>query len=564
MSSRRFVHRANFLVMMVFLILGYIVFRMFVLQVVEGNEYREKANMVRFRMEDLLPARGQILDRNGEVLARDTEAISVYCVPRMIENPESAAQKVAPLLGLSLEEIREKFESRKSFVWLKRQVPLHLKEDLEKDKLVGIEWNKENKRYYPHSPHLSHILGFVGIDHQGLEGLEFTLNEELTGKMGYMTFERDGTGKEIPGSLVYLNPQSGHNVILTIDRTIQFYIEKALDEAIGRTKAKAGVVVVNDPRTGDILAMASRPSYDNNLFNDYLPETWRNLAVSMVFEPGSTVKPLIMASALQENKVYLGESFYCGGSIMVYNHRVRDIKSHGQETLEDIIINSCNVGTIQIAQRLGEDTLYRYLKNFGIGESCETGLNGEEIGLLRKPRSWSALSIGAIPIGQEMLVTPIQLLRSVSAIANRGILMKARLVKKVIDENGKVVREVLPSPVQRVVDEETADLVLNMMKKVVDQGTGKKAAIPGYAIAGKTGTGQKIGEDGRYAINRFYSSFIGFFPIHEPRFGILVVLDEAQGEYYGGDIGAPVFREIAQNLIHYAGIMSENDEVTIY
>ncbi len=382
--------------------------------------------------------------------------------------------------------------------------------------------------------------------------------------MGYMTFERDGTGKEIPGSLVYLNPQSGHNVILTIDRTIQFYIEKALDEAIGRTKAKAGVVVVNDPRTGDILAMASRPSYDNNLFNDYLPETWRNLAVSMVFEPGSTVKPLIMASALQENKVYLGESFYCGGSIMVYNHRVRDIKSHGQETLEDIIINSCNVGTIQIAQRLGEDTLYRYLKNFGIGESCETGLNGEEIGLLRKPRSWSALSIGAIPIGQEMLVTPIQLLRSVSAIANRGILMKARLVKKVIDENGKVVREVLPSPVQRVVDEETADLVLNMMKKVVDQGTGKKAAIPGYAIAGKTGTGQKIGEDGRYAINRFYSSFIGFFPIPEPRFGILVVLDEAQGEYYGGDIGAPVFREIAQNLIHYAGIMSENDEVTIY
>ncbi|HOT05193.1 MAG TPA: penicillin-binding transpeptidase domain-containing protein, partial [Atribacter sp.] len=257
-------------------------------------------------------------------------------------------------------------------------------------------------------------------------------------------------------------------------------------------------------------------------------------------------------------------SFYCGGSIMVYNHRVRDIKSHGQETLEDIIINSCNVGTIQIAQRLGEDTLYRYLKNFGIGESCETGLNGEEIGLLRKPRSWSALSIGAIPIGQEMLVTPIQLLRSVSAIANRGILMKARLVKKVIDENGKVVREVLPSPVQRVVDEETADLVLNMMKKVVDQGTGKKAAIPGYAIAGKTGTGQKIGEDGRYAINRFYSSFIGFFPIPEPRFGILVVLDEAQGEYYGGDIGAPVFREIAQNLIHYAGIMSENDEVTIY
>ena len=564
MSSRRFVHRANFLVMMFFLVLGYIVFRMFVLQVVEGNEYREKANMVRFRMEDLLPSRGQILDRNGEVLARDTEAISVYCVPRMIENPESAAQKIAPLLGLDVEETREKFESRKSFVWLKRQVPLHIKEKLEKEKIVGIEWNKEFKRYYPHAPHLSHILGFVGIDHQGLEGLEFALNEELTGKMGYMTFERDGTGKEIPGSLVYFNPQSGYNVTLTIDRTIQFYVEKALDEAIERTKAKAGVVVVNDPRTGDILAMASRPSYDNNHFNDYPPEAWRNLGVSKLFEPGSTMKPLIMASALQENKVYLGESFYCGGSIMVYNHRVRDIKSHGQETLEDILINSCNVGTIQIAQRLGEETLYRYLKNFGIGEACETGLNGEETGLLRKPRSWSALSIGAIPIGQEILVTPIQLLRSLSTVANRGVLMKTRLVKKVTDENGKVIREVLPAPIRRVIDEETADLVIKMMKKVVDQGTGKKAAIPGYSIGGKTGTGQKIGADGRYAINRFYSSFVGFFPVPEPRFGILVVLDEAQGEYYGGDIAAPVFREIAQNIIHYAGIMPENAEVTVY
>jgi len=564
MSSRRFVHRANFLGVTVFLVLGYIIFRLFALQVVEGNEYREKANMVRFRMEDLLPTRGRIFDRNGEVLARDTEVISVYGIPRMVENPEVAAQKIAPILGLDLEETREKLKSRKSFVWLKRQAPLHLKDDLEKEKLIGIEWNEEYSRYYPHSPHFSHILGFVGIDHQGLEGLEFALNEELTGKMGYMTFERDGTGGEIPGSLVYLNPQSGYDITLTIDQTIQFYVEKALDEAMEKTKAKAGVVIVNDPRTGDILAMTCRPSYDNNNFDKYPPETWRNLAVSMLFEPGSTVKPMIMAAALQENKVYLGESFYCGGSIMVYNHRVRDIKSHGQETLEDLIINSCNVGVIQIAQRLGEETLYRYLKKFGIGESCETGLNGEEIGLLRNPRGWSALSIGAIPIGQEMLVTPIQLLRSLSTIANRGILMKARLVKKVTDENGKVIREVLPSPVQRAVDEETANLVLNMMKKVVDQGTGKKAAIPGYSLAGKTGTGQKIGADGRYTTNKFYSSFVGFFPVPEPRFGIIVVLDEAQGEYYGGDIAAPVFREIVQNIIHYASIMPENAEVTTY
>jgi len=564
MSSRRFVHRANFLVAIIFFILGYIVFRLFMIQVVEGNEYREKANMVRFRMEDLLPSRGRILDRNGEILARDTEAISVYCVPRMIENPEETAQKIAPLLGLDFEETLDKLHNRKSFVWIKRQVPLHLKESLEKAHLIGVEWYKENKRFYPQSPNLSHLIGFVGIDHQGLEGLEFAFNQELTGKMGYMTFERDGTGGEIPGSLVYTNPQSGYDLMLTIDRTIQFYVEKALDQAMEKTRARAGVVVVNDPRTGDILAMASRPRFDNNQFNDYPSETWKNLAISMLFEPGSTIKPLIMASALQENKVFLGEKFFCGGSIVVYNHRVRDIKSHGQETLEDVLINSCNVGTIQIAQRLGEETLYRYLKNFGIGEPSDIGLNGEEIGLLRKPRSWSALSIGAIPIGQELLVTPIQLLRSISTVANHGVLMKVRLVKKITDENGKTVSEILPAPIQRVVDEETANLVLSMMQKVVDQGTGKKANLPGYRIAGKTGTGQKIGPDGQYAINFFYSSFIGFFPVPEPRFGILVVLDEAQGEYYGGDIAAPVFQNIAQNIIHYAGLMPEDAEVTVY
>jgi len=564
MSSRRFVHRANFLVTIIFFVLGYIVFRLFVLQVVEGNEYREKANMVRFRMEDILPSRGRIYDRNGEIIARDVEAISIYAIPTMIENPDVVAQKIAPLLDLDVNETRKKLQSRKSFVWLKRQAPLNIQESLQKENLIGIEWNKEYKRYYPHSPQFSNLLGFVGIDNQGLEGLEYALNQDLTGKAGYMTFERDGIGGEIPGSLVYVSPQSGFHVTLTVDKTIQYYAEKALDQAIEKTKARAGVVIVNDPRTGDILAMVSRPSFDNNCFYEYSSENWKNLSVSMLFEPGSTIKPLVMASALQENKVFLGEEFFCGGSIMVYNHRVRDIKSHGKETLEDILINSCNVGTIQIAQRLGEETLYRYLKKFGIGESCETGLNGEENGLLRKPQNWSALSIGAIPIGQEMLVTPIQLLRSISTIANHGLMMKVRLVKKISDENGEIVREVLPAPIRKVVDGETADLVLNMMQKVVDQGTGKKAAIPEYRIAGKTGTGQKIGLDGRYAHNRFYSSFIGFFPVPEPRFGILVVLDEAQGEYYGGDIAAPVFKDIAQSIIHYIGIVPENAEVTVY
>ncbi|MEI6157086.1 MAG: penicillin-binding protein 2, partial [Atribacterota bacterium] len=423
---------------------------------------------------------------------------------------------------------------------------------------------KENRRFYPQAPLLSNLLGFVGIDHRGLEGLEYAFDQDLTGQTGYMTFEQGGTGREIPGSLTYLDSQPGHDLILTIDSSIQFFVEKALDAAVERTRARAGLIVVNDPRTGDILAMASRPRYDNSRFNQYPSESWKNLPISMLIEPGSTVKPLVMAAALQENLVSMGDNFFCGGSIMVYNHRVRDIKSHGQEKLSQVLINSCNVGIIQIAQRLGEDRLYRYFKGFGIGEGCDTGLSSEELGLLRRPRDWSALSIGAVPIGQEILVTPIQLLRAMSAIANKGTAMKVRLLKKIVDLDGKVVREVLPAPVQKVVSPETADVVLNMMEQVVAIGTGKKAAITGYHIAGKTGTGQKIGSDGRYAPNRFYSSFIGFLPIPDPQFGILVVLDEAQGEYYGGDIAAPVFQEVAQNIINLTGMMPDNAEVKHY
>ncbi|MCX6091118.1 MAG: penicillin-binding protein 2 [Candidatus Atribacteria bacterium] len=564
MSSRRFVQRANFLVILFFLVFGYVVLRLFTLQVVQGHEYQEKASLVRFRMEDLIPPRGSILDRNGEILARDTEAISICCIPKMVEDPRQTALTLSSILLIDKSEIQTKISGNRSFTWIRRQVPLYLKEPLEKARLKGIEWRKENRRFYPQAPLLSNLLGFVGIDHRGLEGLEYAFDQDLTGQTGYMTFEQGGTGREIPGSLTYLDSQPGHDLILTIDSSIQFFVEKALDAAVERTRARAGLIVVNDPRTGDILAMASRPRYDNSRFNQYPSESWKNLPISMLIEPGSTVKPLVMAAALQENLVSMGDNFFCGGSIMVYNHRVRDIKSHGQETLSQVLINSCNVGIIQIAQRLGEDRLYRYFKGFGIGEGCDTGLSSEELGLLRRPRDWSALSIGAVPIGQEILVTPIQLLRAMSAIANKGTAMKVRLLKKIVDLDGKVVREVLPAPVQKVVSPETADIVLNMMEQVVAIGTGKKAAITGYHIAGKTGTGQKIGSDGRYAPNRFYSSFIGFLPIPDPQFGILVVLDEAQGEYYGGDIAAPVFQEVAQNIINLTGMMPDNAEVKHY
>jgi cell division protein FtsI/penicillin-binding protein 2 len=271
-----------------------------------------------------------------------------------------------------------------------------------------------------------------------------------------------------------------------------------------------------------------------------------------------------MAAALEEKVVNLNNQFFCSGSIMVHNHRVRDIKAHGAQTLEDIIINSCNVGIIEIARKIQENKLYAYLKDFGLGEASGIGMPGEERGLLRPPKEWSLLSIGAIPIGQEMMVTPLQLLKALSALANKGILMKPRLVSRIVGVGGKVVEEFPVTPLKRVVSEKTAAMVLGMMEKVVEKGTGKRAFIEGYRIAGKTGTGQKVDASGRYAPGKFYSSFVGFFPLPEPRFGILVMLDEPQGEYYGGDVAAPVFREIALNIIDYAGIISKDAEVRVF
>lgn len=564
MSQKKFILRANFLVFVFLLLLAYVGFRLFTIQVVQGAAFRERANFIRFKMEDLLPSRGRILDRSGEILARDTEAISIYALPPVIEDVHHTAKILATVLNRSEEEMLVLLESSLTFVWIQRKVPLYMAEDLMAANVRGIEWRRENYRFYPQSPLLSNLIGFVGTDHRGLEGVEYSFNEKLTGEVGYITYERDATGREIPGSTGFLQPEPGLDVFLTIDSSIQFFVERALDNAMENTGAKRGVVIVNNPRNGDIVAMASRPTFNSDSFWAFPAESWKNLGIGLVFEPGSTLKPLLMAAVLDENLAYLQERFFCPGHIMVYNHRVRDVKAHGDIALRDIVADSCNVGTIILAKRLGEEKLYRYFSGFGIGQKTGSGLIGEESGLLRRPQDWSALSIGAIPIGQEILVTPLQLLSALSGVANRGMLMRPRIVSRIVTQEGKIVEEFLPSPVDRVVSPESAMLTLEMMLRAVDEGTGKRAAVAGYRIAGKTGTGQKIGPDGRYMRNAFVSSFVGFFPYPDPEYGIAVILDEPQGEYYGGTIAAPVFREIAQEIIALKGIRPEDVEVQTF
>lgn len=563
MLARSFTKRADGLAFLLFLGLVVVGLRLFGLQVLNHRFYREEV-VSRLALNELVASRGEIFDRNGEVLAKDIETLSICACPKIIRNPEEVASYLSPILSLDETKLREQLKSGSSFVILKAGVPFLVGEALKRKHLDGIYWVKETQRFYPRAPLLSSVLGFVGRDRQGLEGLEYTFDAFLQGKNGYVTFERDALGQEIPTTIKIHSPEKGKSLYLTIDATIQFFAEEALDRAMERTRAKRGVVIVNDPKTGEILALASRPSFDNRYFNNFPPESWRNYAVNMVIEPGSTVKPLVMAAALEEKVVSLGDSFFCPGSILVHNHRVRCIKAHGQEKLQDVLINSCNVGIISIAQKLGKEKLYRYLKEFGLGAKMGIPLPGEEEGLLRPPTRWSLLSLGAIPIGQEMMVTPLQLLCALSTIANKGVFVPPRLVGKVVDASGGVLQEFSSSGLKRVISEKTATLVLSMMEKVVMEGTGEKARVEGYRIAGKTGTGQKVGPGGRYVPGVYYSAFVGFFPLPEPRFGVLVVLDEPEGEYYGGAIAAPVFQEVAEKMLRYRGVISEKAEVETF
>lgn len=563
MLSQKFVARAVFLGFLFLATLGVIGFRLFSLQILNHGFYRNEVAS-RFTLDELLALRGDIVDRNGEILARDVETLTVCACPRLIRDPDLVAIRLAPLLSVDAEELRKRLTVDASFVVLQTRLPAVLGDVLKKMRIDGIYWVREAQRFYPKAPLGSSIIGFVGKDRKGLEGLEYMFNDFLEGKSGYITFERDALGQEIPTTVVVHPPEKGKRLHVTIDTTIQFFAEEALSRAIERTKAKRGVIIVNDPKTGDVLAIASYPSFNNQSFEAFPPESWRNYAIHMVMEPGSTVKPLVLAAALEEKAVSLGDTLYCPGGIRIHNHRVRCIKTHGQESLEDVLINSCNTGIISIAQKLGKERLYKYLKDFGFGEKTGFSLPGEEKGLLRRPERWSLLSIGAVPIGQEIMVTPMQLLSALSSIANRGVLMQPRLVKKITDAYGNVVHEFPPHAVRRVVSEKTANLVLAMMEKVVEKGTGKKAQIRGYRIAGKTGTGQKAGPGGRYVPGAYYSSFVGFFPFPEPRFGVLVVLDEPEGEYYGGDIAAPVFREVAENILRHRGVISEGSEVETF
>ncbi|MBI3755408.1 MAG: penicillin-binding protein, partial [Deltaproteobacteria bacterium] len=492
--------------------------------------------------------------------------------PAKIDNIKKTAAILAAALSMDKKELEAKFTSGKSFVWIKRRMDFAEAEKARRLNMPGLGFVKEGKRFYP-KPHIaSHLIGFVGLDSKGLEGIELGYDEYMAGVSARRTDERDALGNEILFSNADKEASRGKSLILTVDKTIQYIAEKELLKVVSNANAKGGMVIVMAPKTGEILAMANAPQFNPDIFFEYNnPNMWRNKAVADAFEPGSTFKAFVLAALFEEGAARPGDLFFCeNGNYVVADRTFHDVKKFGWLSLEQVIKYSSNIGAAKAGDRLGRERLYRYIKDFGFGAKTGSGIPGEAGGSVPPLKQWSKVALGNISFGQGLSTTGIQLLSAFSAIANKGYLMKPYVVKKIVNEKGDAIEEFRPSVVRRVISEETANRVTGILKQVTEKdGTGAKAAIEGFEVAGKTGTAQKPDlSQGGYTADKYVSSFIGFAPADNPEIAILVAVDEPSGEFYGGAIAAPVFKEIASQTLSYLGVfpkgLKENKSYKTY
>jgi cell division protein FtsI/penicillin-binding protein 2 len=497
--------------------------------------------------------RGFITDRNGEKLALSLETYSIYARPSEIQGKKGTAQLLSRTLNIPYERILKSLNSRKPFVWVQRQVDVTYSESLEGLDIEGIYLEKEYKRYYPFKQLAAHVVGFAGIDQRGLEGIEYHFDEALLPK------RIEGRTATVPSY------RRGYTVVLTIDRYIQEIVEEELQAAYNSTGARLISAIVMHPSTGEILAVANQPGYDLNNFNRYSDDVKRNKAITDSFEPGSTFKIFIAATLMNQGLVDESDSFVCRGSIDVYDVTIHDTDTHNELDFREVLERSCNVGMIKSVDRIEASKLYDQLRDFGFGEPTGINLPGEARGILRNPKDWSGISKYMIAIGQEVSVTPLQLVSAASALANGGILMQPRIVKRIEKPDGSILKEYNPIQLRRVVESDKADSILDILVGVLsDRGTGYKARLEGYNVAGKTGTAQIADTvKGGYMDDQFYASFVGFLPVPDPKIVILVTLDRPVGETYGGQTAAPIFKNIVERIAPYLNILPSFSEIYI-
>ena len=503
--------------------------------------------------ECLLPSRGIIYDCNLKELAGSLSLNSVFLDPLIVEDKASAAQRLSGVLDIDKDKITDMLDQDKRFVWLARKIQPDIERVIRRLHIKGIGFVKEPKRVYPNGKLASHITGFVGLDDNGLEGIELKYDKFLKGSPGWIYTIRDAKRRDVPGyEYKEIPPADGNDIILTIDSVIQAFAEKELDAAFKKYNAKGASIIVMDPHTGDILALANRPTYDPNEVGQYPVDARRNRAICDYFEPGSSFKIVTASAVLEEGVVEPGDEFFCeNGEFKWGRHTYHDHKPHGWLAFRDIIKYSSNIGTMKLALKLGDSRFYRYIKRFGFGKKTGIDLPGEVNGIARPPSEWSRLSLCSISMGQELTVNVVQLACAISSLANGGYYIRPRIIDRIQDKAGNALERFGPKKLHRVVSEETAKEMRVILRRVVDGGTGRFAEIKGYFPAGKTGTAQKVEPNGTYSHKKYMASFIGFLPFDEPRFVIVVVMDEPRPQYYGGTVCAPVFKRVADQLMRY-------------
>ena len=556
--QRRMVIFLSVLLGMVLILLG----RIGWLQFVNGERMTAKMAMQVKESKVLQSPRGTIYDRNGRELAISSLTKSLYADPSEIKDPDEIVSLLSTLLEMNPVDLREKLTTGGRFIWIKRMiepvVAQKIQAVIKEADIKGLVFLEESKRYYPNDNLAAQVLGFVGTDDIGLDGMEMALDKVIKGKSTEHTVDTDSRGTPIFKSIfTFTPPKQGKNVYLTLDSAIQFIVEQSLDKAMITNKPRGATVIVMNPHTGEILAMANRPTYNPNQFYKYSDQEWKNRAVAYNYEPGSTFKSVVSAAALQEGKLTPDERFTDAGFVEVSGRRIQNWsgESYGNISFVEVIKQSINTCFVQIGMRLGAYKLTEYAKAFGFGKATGIELPGEEEGLLFDPKDMRDSDVATMSIGQSIAVTPLQLITAVSAIANEGVLLKPHIIKEIRNADGSIDQEVTTQTVRQAITPETARILTGLMEKVVSEGGGKKAFVKGYRFAGKTGTAEKLQDNGSgYSAGRYVASFVGFGPVEDPQVAVLVVLDDPQGVYYGGVIAAPIAGEILGQIMRHLAI----------
>jgi cell division protein FtsI (penicillin-binding protein 3) len=560
-SSRETVKRLLIVAGLASLWLAAVFARLSYLQLVEHADYLARAQRQQQRTIEITPKRGAIYDRNMHPLAMSVQVDSAFAVPSEIgDNKALAARLLSSILGIPRDVLETRLDGPGSFVWIARKLPPDKAEAVKALNLKGVYFQKENERFYPKRRLAAHVLGFVDMDEKGLDGIERELDSRIRGKSEKIVVMADAKQRWFDGTSA--QREAGADVVLTIDEKIQYIAERELAAAIAKTHAIAGTVIVQNPNTGEILALANWPTFNPNSAGDAKQDARMDRAVTAIYEPGSTFKLVTLAAALDQHLTQPSEVFNCeNGAVYIAGHRIRDHKPFGLLTVADILAQSSDVGAIKIALRLGAPKFYEYIKAFGFGRQTGIELPWESRGILRRLDNWSPISIGSISMGQEVGVTPVQLVTAVSAIANGGTLYRPHLVRElkkgdqllgVGDEFGS--EKGLDEP-KRVIQPQTAATLRRLMEGVVLNGTGPLARLDGWTAAGKTGSAQKIDPStGRYSPTQLIASFSGFAPINNPAVTILVSLDSPVGQHEGGQVAAPVFKRIAEQVLSYLDV----------